>query len=268
MTGQPLVVWDRAEGCQVHDKWGNTWLDWSSGVLVTNAGHGRKEIVNAIVKQARKPLLHNYCFPSELRAKLAKRLIEISPAKLQKAFILTTGAETTECAIKLMRTHGLSVGGKKKIGIISFERAFHGRTLGSQQIGGSPALKEWIVNLDPCIWQVPFPDGFWTTDTSFDFFLAALKKQNITPDRVAGVILEDLPGRRRELRAEGVHAETRRLVREAQHRPDLRRSPGRLRPHGQALRPTSTTASCPTWSASARAFPARCRSAPSSAART
>ena len=194
MTGQPLVVWDRAEGCQVHDKWGNTWLDWSSGVVATNAGHGRKEIVNAIVKQARKPLLHNYCFPSELRANLVKRLIEISPAKLQKAFILTTGGETTECAIKLMRTHGLAAGGKKKIGIISFERAFHGRTLGSQQIGGSPALKSWIVNLDPCIWQVPFPDGFWTTDTSFDFFLASLKKQNITPDRVAGVILETFQG--------------------------------------------------------------------------
>lgn len=194
MTGQPLVVWDRAEGCQVYDKWGNKWLDWSSGVLVANAGHGRKEIVDAICGQARKGLLHNYCFPSAIRARLARRLVEMTPPKLKKAFILTTGAETTECAIKLMRTHGRRVGGKRKVGIVSFDRAFHGRTLGAQQIGGAPELKKWIVNLDPAMWQVPFPDGYWTEDTSFDFFLASLKKQGVTPGRVAGVILETYQG--------------------------------------------------------------------------
>jgi 4-aminobutyrate aminotransferase/diaminobutyrate-pyruvate transaminase/4-aminobutyrate aminotransferase/(S)-3-amino-2-methylpropionate transaminase len=163
-------------------------------VLVANAGHGRKEIVDAICRQAKKPMLHNYCFPSEVRAKLAEKLVEIAPPKLQKAFILTTGAETTECAIKLMRTYGLKVGGKRKIGIVSYERAFHGRTLGSQQIGGSKELKSWIVNLDPDIWQAPFPDGYWVEDTSFEFFLASLKKQGVTPDRVAGVILETYQG--------------------------------------------------------------------------
>lgn len=194
MTGQPLVVWDRAEGCQVFDRHGNMWLDWSSGVLVTNAGHGAKPIVDAIVRQARSKLLHNYCFPSAQRAKLAARLLELAPKELDKVFLLTTGAETTECAIKLMRTHGRAVGGDKKIGIISFDRAFHGRTLGSQQIGGSPELKEWIVNLDPSIWQVPFPDGYWNEDTSFDGFLKALARRKVTPDRIAGVILETYQG--------------------------------------------------------------------------
>ena len=70
MQGQPPVVWDRAEGFQVHDRWGNMWLDWSSGVLVTNAGHGRQAMVAAIVEQATKPLLHSYCFANEPRAKL------------------------------------------------------------------------------------------------------------------------------------------------------------------------------------------------------
>src|SRR6187399_740113 len=74
MRGQPPVVWDHAEGFQVYDKWGNSWIDWSSGVLVTNAGHGRKEIVDAIVAQAQSKLLTNYCFPSEIRARLATRL--------------------------------------------------------------------------------------------------------------------------------------------------------------------------------------------------
>ena len=194
MTGQPLVVWDRAEGCQVYDKWGNKWLDWSSGVLVTNAGHGRKEILDAIRAQAGKRMIHNYCFPSEIRAQLAKKLVEVTPAKMEKVFILTTGAESTECAIKLMRTHGQKVGGKKKIGIVSFEGGFHGRTLGSQMIGGMPPLKEWIVNLDRAMWQVPFPDRYSKVGMGFDGFLASLKKQRVTPDKIAGVILETYQG--------------------------------------------------------------------------
>lgn len=194
MTGQPPILWDHAEGVQVFDNAGNMWLDWSSGVLVASAGHSRKEIVDAVAAQAKKKLLHNYCFPSAERAQLAKRLVEIAPKKFAKAFLLTTGAETTECAIKLMRTHGIKVGGKKKIGIISFERAFHGRTLGAQQIGGSAAAKDWIVNLDKDIFQVPFPDGYWNEDTSFDAFLACLKKMGRTPATIAGVILETYQG--------------------------------------------------------------------------
>src|SRR5438876_963469 len=88
MTGQPLVLWDRAQGVQVHDRWGNMWLDWSSGVLVANAGHGNKRITDAIVKQARHGLLHNYCFPSELRAKLVKELARLAPPGLKKVFLL------------------------------------------------------------------------------------------------------------------------------------------------------------------------------------
>ena len=194
MTGQPLVVWDRAEACQVYDKWGNVWLDWSSGVLVASAGHGRKEIVDAIVEQATKPMLHNYCFPSEIRAKLVAKLVEMSPPRFDKVFLLTTGAETTECGLKLARTHGRSVGGDKKIGMVSFENAFHGRTLGAQMMGGSPALKEWIVHLDPAMWQVPFPDGYWCEDSSFGLFLSSLEKQGVRPDMVAGVITETYQG--------------------------------------------------------------------------
>src|SRR5215469_4475556 len=57
MRGQPPVVWDRAEGFQVFDRWGNSWIDWSSGVLITNAGHGRREIADAIRSQASQHLL-------------------------------------------------------------------------------------------------------------------------------------------------------------------------------------------------------------------
>ena len=68
MRGQPPLVWERAEDIFVYDKYGNKWLDWSSGVLVTNAGHGAPEIRRAIIDQVNSGLLHNYVFPSEERA--------------------------------------------------------------------------------------------------------------------------------------------------------------------------------------------------------
>lgn len=194
MQGQPPVMWDRAEGCQVYDRWGNMWLDWSSGVLVTNAGHGRREMVEAIVEQAQHGLLHSYCFANEPRARLVQKLTELTPEPLNGVFLLTTGSETTECAFKLARTHGRQVGGPRKIGMVSFERAFHGRTLGAQMIGGIPSLKDWIVNLDPDCHVVPYPDGFRTPDTSFDLFLRTLADKGVGPERIAGVITETYQG--------------------------------------------------------------------------
>ncbi len=191
MRGQPPIVWDRAEGFQVWDAWGNCWVDWSSGVLIANAGHGRQEIRDAI---AASPALTTYCFPSEIRARLVEKMSALLPEPLQTVFLLTTGAEAVECAIKLCRTHGTRQGGRAKHVIVSFERAFHGRTLGAQQAGGVPELKEWIVNLDPGFVQVPFPDGFWTTDTSFEGFERHLREAGVEPRNVAGVIMETYQG--------------------------------------------------------------------------
>jgi 4-aminobutyrate aminotransferase-like enzyme len=194
MRGQPPIVWERAEDIYIYDKYGNRWLDWSSGVLVTNAGHGIPEIRQAIIDQVNTGLLHNYCFPSEERAELTTLLAEVAPAGLDKVFLLTTGSEATECAIKLSRAHGLRVGGRNKIGIVGFERGFHGRTLGSQQAGGMAGQKSWIVNEDPAILTAPFPDGFWQQDTSFDTFLAAIEGAGLKPENIAGVMMESYQG--------------------------------------------------------------------------
>jgi 4-aminobutyrate aminotransferase/diaminobutyrate-pyruvate transaminase/4-aminobutyrate aminotransferase/(S)-3-amino-2-methylpropionate transaminase len=194
MSGQPPILWDRAEGLCVFDRWGNRWLDWSSGVLVANAGHCHPKIRQAIVDQANHGLLHNYCFPSELRAELVRELAAVAPEGLKKVFLLTTGAEAVECTVKLARTWGQKIGGNNKITIVSFENAFHGRTLGAQMVGGIPALKSWIVNLDKNMIQVPFPDGFRCPDTSFEGFLRALAERGVSPDQVAAVLSETYQG--------------------------------------------------------------------------
>jgi 4-aminobutyrate aminotransferase / (S)-3-amino-2-methylpropionate transaminase / 5-aminovalerate transaminase len=194
MRGQPPVVWDHARGFQVYDAWGNQWIDWSSGVLITNAGHGRQEIIDAVTRQANSGLLTNYCFPSAIRGELVEKLASILPEPLKKVFLLTTGSETVECAVKLCRSYGMKVGGRAKHVIVSYDKAFHGRTLGSQQAGGIPSLKEWIVNLDPGFVQIPFPDGYRTPDSSFEVFERSLRERGIEPQNVAGVILETYQG--------------------------------------------------------------------------
>ena len=194
MRGQPPVVWERAEGVCVHDKHGNRWLDWSSGVLVSNCGHGAPEVRQAIIDQVHSGLLHNYVFPSEERAELVEKLASLAPEGLKKVFLLTTGSEATECAIKLARAHGIRTGGTQKIAVVGAERGFHGRTLGAQQAGGIPGQKDWIVNQDPAIVQVPFPDGYWTENTDFELFLETLRKKGLGPAQVAGVMFETYQG--------------------------------------------------------------------------
>ena len=151
----------------------------------------------------------NYCFPSAIRTQLVRNLSDLFPEPNKKVFLLTTGSEAVECAIKLCRTQALKVAGRRKNVIVSYDNAFHGRTLGSQQAGGIPSLKEWIVNLDPGFVQAPFPDGFRVKDTSFGLFEKTLAARGVEADRRGRSDHGDLPGRQRGLRARGVHARLR-----------------------------------------------------------
>lgn len=195
MMGQPPLVWDRAEGFQVYDKWGNMWLDWSSGVLITNTGHGRSEIVRAITEVLERPLLATYVFVHEKRAVLTRMLQEISPDPANyQVFLLTTGSEATENCIKLARTYAMEKHGPSKRYMVTFHNAFHGRTLGAQLAGGIPKLKAWIIGEGQTFIQVPFPDGYKNENISFDLFLQSLKEQNITPAEIAGIMTETYQG--------------------------------------------------------------------------
>ncbi len=194
MGGQPPIVWDHGEGAMVFDRYGNCWLDFSAGVLVTSSGHGHPKIKAAITDIAQHGMYHAYCFPTEIRAALVEKLTQLLPPPLKRIFLLTTGSEATECAIKLARTQGLKIGGSGKNIIVSFHNAFHGRTMGAQLAGGSLGLKTWLGGPDPRFIQVPYPDGFRQKDTSFQVFLDSLATQNVDPACVCGVISETYQG--------------------------------------------------------------------------
>jgi 4-aminobutyrate aminotransferase-like enzyme len=162
MHGQLPVIWDMAKGCQVFDRHGNIWIDFTSTIFVANAGHGHPRILEAIRQITDQSLLHSYTFGTDIRIKYLEKLVKFLPQPLDKVFLLSSGTETTECAMKLMRLHGLN-SGKKKGGIISFEGAMHGRTLGAVMMGGSDASRAWIGSDDPNIHRFPFPYP-WSTE--------------------------------------------------------------------------------------------------------
>ncbi len=185
------IVWDKAEGFQVSDKWGNKWIDWSSGIMIANVGHGRKKIREALENQLKKPLLSTYIFVHEERVVLTRALQALSPDPPNyQVYLLSTGSEAIESSIKIARTHAWDKYGPKKKYLVSFRHAFHGRTLGAQLAGGMDRQKKWIVDEGKTFIQVPFPDGYKNEDTSFGLFLRSIEAQNVKPDEIAGVLIE------------------------------------------------------------------------------
>jgi 4-aminobutyrate aminotransferase-like enzyme len=188
-------MWHHASGSIVADPWGNRWIDWSSGVLVTNVGHGHPRIVQALREAIERPLLATYVFPHEGRAELTDRLRQLAPQPDESTvFLLSTGSEATENCIKLAKTYALEKHGPAKSVFVSFHNAFHGRTMGAQLAGGMPKAKKWLGTCCPQFVQVPFPDGYKNPDTSFDLFLKFLADRGVTPDRIAGVMTESYQG--------------------------------------------------------------------------
>lgn len=200
MHGQLPLVWDRASDFQVHDAWGNTWIDFTSTIFVANAGHANPRISAAIRALAEKPLLHTYTYASQERADYLRELIRITPPRFEKAFLLSAGTEATECGLKLMRLYSTRVG-KRRPGILCFEGNWHGRTMGAQMMSWNPPQKEWIGYHDPNIFHLPFPYP-WRADAVHDpesYFKQSLEnlcnKQRLDPSRdFCGVMMETFQG--------------------------------------------------------------------------
>lgn len=197
------VVWDKADDFQVFDEDGNCWIDFSSGTFVVNVGHRHPKMCKSIIDTVNNNFLHNYYFPSKIRAKLVKKLAEMTPANLDKVFLLTTGAEATECTIKLARIYGRKIN-HEKIGIVSFIGAMHGKTLGALMVGGKTKEKFWIGHLDPNMHHIPFPYGPrcpWKDgskhncdENCFYKSMSALEKNGIDLSSIAAFMVESYQG--------------------------------------------------------------------------
>ena len=143
-TDQVPVVWDHAERVWVTDVDGNVYLDFTSGVLVTNVGHTHPALVRAVQEQAAR-LMNCYSFPTRERVTAAGRLVDSLPSNLTRAFLLSTGSEATEAAMRVARRYT----GKQEI--LAFYGAFHGRTYGAMGVAGSIGTRRQF--------GVPVPGG-------------------------------------------------------------------------------------------------------------
>lgn len=130
IADQVPVVWDHGQGVWVTDVDDNTYIDFTSGVLVTNLGHSHPAHVKAIQGQAER-LMNCYSFPTPERVTLAQRLLDTLPPNLNRVFLLTTGGEATEAALRVAKRY------TGKFEVLSFYGAFHGRTYGAMSVAGS-----------------------------------------------------------------------------------------------------------------------------------
>ena len=150
---QAPIVWESAEGCVVRDVDGNEYIDWTSGVLVTNVGHCHPVHVKRIQEAVAK-LMNPYDFPTPERVTLAKRLVETMPQcarNLDTCFLLTTGSEATEAAMRVAKHFT----GRHEM--LSFWGGFHGRTWGAMSMAGKMGTKkQWGPLMPGCLYS-PYP---------------------------------------------------------------------------------------------------------------
>lgn len=147
---QARVAWDHASGVVVTDVDGNRFIDWTSGVLVTNVGHCHPDLVASIQKASAR-LLNNYeCLTPE-RVEAAEKLVSVLPPHLDKCFFMSTGSETTEAATRIMKRKS------GKFEIVSFYGGFHGRTYAALSAGGMAGPKKGYGPTLPGAIRVPFP---------------------------------------------------------------------------------------------------------------
>ncbi len=169
---------ERGEGAWLIATNGERYLDFTSGVAVNALGHAHPHLVAALQEQATKLWHMSNLFKSPDGEQLAARLCEASFADF--VFFANSGAEAMECAIKVTRKYHAAKGHPERYRIITFEGAFHGRTLATLAATGSPKYLEGFG---------PPMDGF---DQVMLGDLDAVKK-TIGP-QTAGILIEPLQG--------------------------------------------------------------------------
>jgi len=172
------LAFDHGKGARVWTLDGEEFLDFGAGVGVSSLGHAHPHLVEALTGQAQK-LWHTsniYMIPGQER--LARRLVEATFA--DTVFFNNSGAEALECAIKMARKYHAARGHPERYRLITFEGAFHGRTLATIAAGGQEKYLEGFGPKVEGFDQVPFGD---------------LKKARAAiGDETAGILIEPVQG--------------------------------------------------------------------------
>ncbi len=187
---------DRGEGAYLYDLRGNRYLDFTSGIGVTNTGHVHPRVVRAVQMQAAR-LLHgqaNIVIHRPMQ-ELVTELLAVVPGPLSSFFFSNSGAEAVEAAIKLAR-HAT-----KRPNVIVFQGGFHGRTSATMAMTTSKAtLRAGYQPLPAGVFVAPFPYAYrygWDDARTLAFCLRELEfllKTQTTPDDTAAVLVEPVQG--------------------------------------------------------------------------
>ncbi len=150
------LAFERGEGAWLIATNGQRYLDFTSGVAVNALGHAHPRLIAALEEQARKVWHVSNLYEIPQAERVAARLCNASFADV--VFFCNSGAEAMECAIKTVRKYHYANGAPQRYRIVTFEGAFHGRTLATLAAGGQ---KKYLEGFGPVVDgfdQVPFGD--------------------------------------------------------------------------------------------------------------
>lgn len=150
------IHFERGEGVRLFTNTGEEFLDFAAGIAVNALGHGHPHLVEALTEQASKLWHVSNLYESPQQESLARRLCEESFA--ERVFFTNSGSESMECAFKTARRWHYANGNPDRVDIITFEGAFHGRTLAAIAAGGN---EKYLAGFGPKTQgfiQLPFGD--------------------------------------------------------------------------------------------------------------
>jgi acetylornithine/N-succinyldiaminopimelate aminotransferase len=150
------VGFERGEGPYLWGTDGKRYLDFACGIAVTGLGHAHPHLVAQVGAQMNKVWHTSNIFPIAQQQRLAERLVAATFA--DTVFFANSGAEANECGIKLVRKYHAHHGNKQRYRIVTFEGAFHGRTLATLAAGGQQKYLDGFGPKVDGFDQVPFGD--------------------------------------------------------------------------------------------------------------
>lgn len=195
IDGEWPIFWDEACGSNVRDADGNVYVDFTAGFGVALLGHTHPSVTAAVRDQAGR-LAHGLgdVHPAALRVELLERLSSLAPWSGARGVLATTGSEAVEIALK---TALVATG---RPGLLAFEGAYHGLTLGSLAVTSRPLFREaFAERLHAGVSFAPFPEPWRAGSTSAEECLERVYEalQSGAPDGspIGAVVVEPIQGR-------------------------------------------------------------------------